>query len=79
VRELYLGLALLLLTGCAATRPGLGVESPYVDPRTLQVGQVLHLATGRLLAESEALDYLCRFPWCTSASSTTMSRRTRSS
>ena len=62
MRELYLGLALLLLTGCAATRPGLGVESPYVDPRTLRVGEILHLPTGRLLAESEALDYLCRFP-----------------
>jgi uncharacterized iron-regulated protein len=38
------------------------VESPYVDPRTLRVGEILHLATGRLLAQSEALDYLCRFP-----------------
>ncbi len=62
MRGFYLWLALLLLTGCAATRPGLGVESPYVDPRTLHVGQILHLATGRLLAEAEALDYLCRFP-----------------
>jgi uncharacterized iron-regulated protein len=59
---LYLGLTLLFLAGCAATQHGLGVESPYVDPRTLQVGEILHLATGRLLAESEALDYLCRFP-----------------
>jgi uncharacterized iron-regulated protein len=59
---LYLGLALLSLAGCAATQPSLDVESPYVDPRTLRVGEILHLATGRLLAESEALDYLCRFP-----------------
>ena len=62
MRELYLGLALLFLAGCAATQPSLDVESPYVDPRTLRVGEILHLATGRLLAESEALDYLCRFP-----------------
>ncbi len=62
MRELYLGLALLFLAGCAATQPSLDVESPYVDPRTLRVGEILHLATGHLLAESEALDYLCRFP-----------------
>lgn len=57
-----LGLSLLFLAGCAAKQQGLRVESPYVDPRTLRVGEILHLATGRLLAESEALDYLCRFP-----------------
>jgi len=62
VKPLYLGLALLVLAGCATKQQGLGVESPYVDPRTLRVGEILHLATGRLLAESEALDYLCRFP-----------------
>jgi len=62
VRELYLGLALLFLAGCAAKQQSPGVESPYVDPRALRVGEILHLATGRLLAESEALDYLCRFP-----------------
>jgi uncharacterized iron-regulated protein len=59
---LYLRLALLFLAGCAATPHGPGVESPYVDPRTLRVGEILHLATGRLLVGSEALDYLCRFP-----------------
>ncbi|HSL47805.1 MAG TPA: ChaN family lipoprotein [Candidatus Deferrimicrobiaceae bacterium] len=62
MRALYLGLALLFLAGCATKRQSLDVESPYVDPRTLRVGEILHLATGRLLAESEALDYLCRFP-----------------
>lgn len=62
MRELYLGLALLFLVGCAAEPPRPRVESPYVDPRTLRVGEILHLATGRLLAEREALDYLCRFP-----------------
>lgn len=59
---LLLGLSLLFLAGCAGNRQRLEVESPYADPRTLQVGEILHLATGRLLAESEALDYLCRFP-----------------
>ncbi len=53
---------LLLLVGCAATQENLRVESAYVDPRTLQLGQILHLATGRFLAEPEALDYLARFP-----------------
>jgi uncharacterized iron-regulated protein len=38
------------------------VESPYVDPRTLRIGEILHLATGRRLEPSEALDLLCRFP-----------------
>lgn len=59
---LVLGLSLLFLAGCAGNRQRLEVESPYVDPRTLRVGEILHLATGRLLDESEALDYLCRFP-----------------
>lgn len=62
MRALYLGLALLFLAGCAATQQSLDVESPYIDPHTLRVGEILHLATGRLLGESEALDYLCRFP-----------------
>jgi uncharacterized iron-regulated protein len=54
--------ALLLLVGCAATERNVDVESPYVDPRSLRAGQILHVATGRLLAESEALEYLSRFP-----------------
>jgi uncharacterized iron-regulated protein len=67
VRSLPLvGLALAALVGCATTREraevGASAESPYVDPRTLQVGQILHLATGRLLSEREALDYLSWFP-----------------
>ncbi|PWU17020.1 MAG: hypothetical protein C5B48_16555 [Candidatus Rokuibacteriota bacterium] len=64
-RWFWLALPLLLIAGCASTAgraPIADVESPYVDPRTLRVGQILHLATGRLLAESEALDYLSRFP-----------------
>jgi len=62
VRGLYLGLALLSLAGCAATSRSLGPESPYVDPRSLRVGEILHLATGRRLTTPEALDYVCRFP-----------------
>ena len=57
-----LSLSLLFLAGCAGTHQSLRVESPYADPRALEVGQILHLGTGRLLTESEALDYLCRFP-----------------
>jgi uncharacterized iron-regulated protein len=55
-------LPLLLLVGCAAAPHSARVESPYVDPRTLRAGQILHLATGRLLTQTEALEYLCGFP-----------------
>ncbi len=51
-----------LLTGCAAHVTGLGVDSPYRDPGTLEKGQILHGATGRLLTEAELLDYLSRYP-----------------
>jgi uncharacterized iron-regulated protein len=59
---LLIVLLLIALFGCATSKESASVESSYVDPRTLQVGQILHLATGRLLAESEALDYLSWFP-----------------
>jgi uncharacterized iron-regulated protein len=62
-------LATMLLAGCAAEAgrgaapaPPSPAASPYVDARTLRVGQILHVATGRLLTEAEALDYLSRFP-----------------
>ena len=58
---LLIAVPLLVLFGCAAAARQTA-ESPYVDPRTLQVGQILHLATGRLLAEPEALEYLGGFP-----------------
>jgi uncharacterized iron-regulated protein len=61
-RALVLALALLALAGCAAGPRSPAVESPYADPRTLRIGDILHLATGRLLTEPEALDYLCRYP-----------------
>ncbi len=51
-----------LLTGCAAHVTGLGVDSPYRDPGTLEKGQILHGATGRLLTEAELLDHLSRYP-----------------
>lgn len=55
-------LVLNALVGCATSKESVSVESPYVDPRSLQVGQILHLATGRLLTESEAFDYVSWFP-----------------
>ena len=48
----------LFLEGCAPEGPILRVESPYRDPSTLEAGQILHLATGRLLTEPELIDYL---------------------
>jgi len=52
----------LLTTGCAVGTAPLSVESPYRDPDTLARGDILHLATGRLLSESELIDYLSRYP-----------------
>ena len=54
-------LSLLILAGCAAKRANVYVDSPYRDLATLQKGQILHLATGRILTEPEILDYLSRF------------------
>jgi len=34
------------------------VASPYAEPAALQKGQILHLATGRIVSESEFLEYL---------------------
>lgn len=52
---------LALLAGCAAHGPRLNVESPYRDPATLQKGEILHLATGRIVSEPQLLEYLCRY------------------
>jgi uncharacterized iron-regulated protein len=51
----------LLLAGCAGETPALRVESPYRDPATLETGQILHVATGRLLTEPELIDYLSHY------------------
>ncbi len=48
----------LLLAGCSAGRSGLRTDSPYRDPATLNKGEILHAATGRLLSEGELIDYL---------------------
>ena len=57
-----LSLSLLaLLAGCAAHGTHLNVESPYRDPATLQKGQILHLATGRIVSEPQLLEYLCGY------------------
>jgi uncharacterized iron-regulated protein len=55
-------LPLIALVGCATSKDRVDVESPYFAPQTLQVGQIMHLATGRLLTEPEALDYVSWFP-----------------
>lgn len=52
----------LLFTACAGPAPRLRVESPYRDPATLEKGQILHLATGRLLTEGELIEYLAPYP-----------------
>lgn len=54
-------LCVLLVAGCAVEKAPLSVESPYRDPETLARGDILHLATGRLLSESELIDYLSRY------------------
>ncbi len=61
VRSLALPLFAALAVGCA-TGPGLKIDSPYRDPATLERGQILHVATGRLLTEAELLDYLAAHP-----------------
>jgi uncharacterized iron-regulated protein len=52
----------LALAGCATERPHLHISSPYQDPATLEKGQILHLATGRLLTEGELMSYLSQHP-----------------
>ena len=50
-----------LLGGCAAQQPSLDIESPYLDLNTVARGQIVHLATGRLLTEGELYAYLAHF------------------
>lgn len=49
--------------GCAATQPQsyFSIEAPYSDLSFLEDGQILHLATGRLLTEEELMNYLSGF------------------
>jgi uncharacterized iron-regulated protein len=51
----------LLLAACATRTETGRIDSPYRDPATLEKGEILHLATGRLLTEPELLDYLSHF------------------
>jgi uncharacterized iron-regulated protein len=53
---------LILLAGCAAPQTRLDRASPYRDPATLQKGEILHLATGRLVSEGQLLESLSRYP-----------------
>ncbi|MBI5015738.1 MAG: ChaN family lipoprotein [Deltaproteobacteria bacterium] len=50
------------LLGCAVDQGSLRIESPYREPTTLAKGDILHLKTGRLLSQTELLDYLAQFP-----------------
>ena len=52
---MLLALAGLLFVGCAAHRAPLPVSSPYRDPSTLEEGQILHLATGRVPSMPEKI------------------------
>jgi uncharacterized iron-regulated protein len=38
------------------------IESPYRDPTSLAKGQILHVATGRLLTKAELIEYLTYYP-----------------
>ena len=51
-------LLFFLLAGCAANRPLMRVASPYAEPAALEKGQILHLATGQIVSESQFLEYL---------------------
>ena len=51
----------LLLAACATRTETGAIDSPYRDPATLEKGEILHLATGRLLSEPELLDYLSHY------------------
>lgn len=53
---------LVVLSACAGRQPDLPTDSPYRDPATLEAGQILHLATGRLLTEAELYENLSDYP-----------------
>ena len=48
--------------GHAAAQKASSIESPYRDLSLLQDGQILHLATGRLLTEEELMNYVGGYP-----------------
>jgi uncharacterized iron-regulated protein len=57
--QLLLILPLLFTAGCATQQiHSWQVDSPYANPYTLEVGQIMHQATGRLMSEAELYDYL---------------------
>ncbi len=64
MRHLLFALLLVLLcgaAGCATPQPATFSESPYRDPATLAKGEILHLATGRLLSERELYENLFHY------------------
>ncbi len=62
MRLLPLALAGLLLAGCTGSMTELRIDSPYRDPATLEMGQILHAPTGRLLTEVELTEFLAPYP-----------------
>ncbi len=54
-------LLLALLAGCAAPQILPNTESPYLDPYTLEKGQILHVSTGTIVSGPELLDHLGHF------------------
>ncbi len=61
ISTLLAALCGLLLAACASPTAAGRIESPYRDPAKLEKGNILHLATGRLLTEPELLDYLSHY------------------
>lgn len=51
----------LLLGACAAQKPPMNIQSPYFDLNTMERGQIVHLATGRLFTEDELYAHLAHF------------------
>jgi uncharacterized iron-regulated protein len=52
----------LALSACSGWSPAADPASPYYEVSSLQPGQILHLATGRLLREQELYTYLSYYP-----------------
>ncbi len=53
---------ILLIGGCASNTLKEKMESPYVNLDSLEIGNILHLSTGKLVSEKELMEYLSRYP-----------------
>ncbi len=57
--QLLLILPILFTVGCATRQlHGWQVDAPYTNPNALEVGQIVHQPTGRMMTEAELYDYL---------------------